>query len=81
MGSELTPAHRGGDDPIWVSACPTAWLQVRKFIGEYGGALVEEFIAGREFTVLVAENPHDGTEQPLTVYTPVECIFSQGEVR
>jgi hypothetical protein len=24
---------------------------------QFGGALVEEFIAGREFTVLVAEEP------------------------
>jgi hypothetical protein len=28
-------------------------------IKEYGGALIEEFIDGREFTVLVAENPKD----------------------
>jgi hypothetical protein len=54
---------------------------VRKFLAEFVGALVEEFIAGREFTVLVAENPQGGTEQPLTVYNPVECIFSEGEVR
>jgi hypothetical protein len=27
------------------------------FCKEYGGALVEEFIAGREFTVLVVEEP------------------------
>jgi hypothetical protein len=25
--------------------------QVRKFVKQFGGALVEEFIAGREFTV------------------------------
>ncbi len=28
-------------------------LQVRKFVDSYGGALVEEFVPGREFTVLV----------------------------
>lgn len=54
---------------------------MRKFLGAFGGALVEEFIAGREFTVLVAEHTQGGTEQPLTVYNPMECIFSKGEVR
>ncbi len=44
---------------------------------EYGGALVEQFVAGREFTVLVAENGADPA-QPLT-YLPVECRFSNGE--
>jgi hypothetical protein len=36
--------------------------QVRKFVGAYGAALVEEFIAGREFTVLVVELPADVQE-------------------
>ncbi len=43
----------------------------------FGGALVEEFIDGREFTVLVAENPDDA-QQPFT-YTPVEFRFPEGE--
>mmetsp|Transcript_24454 Transcript_24454/g.53406 ORF Transcript_24454/g.53406 Transcript_24454/m.53406 type:complete len:587 (+) Transcript_24454:207-1967(+) len=51
--------------------------QVRKFVGLYGGALIEEFISGREFTVLVAENADD-LQQPVT-YLPVECVFSPGE--
>ncbi|KAL6052210.1 SET domain-containing protein-lysine N-methyltransferase, partial [Balamuthia mandrillaris] len=51
--------------------------QARKMIEDYGGALIEEFIEGREFTVLVAENP-DNELEPL-VYTPVECKFSNGE--
>lgn len=41
------------------------------------GALIEEFIEGREFTVLVTENPLD-EEEPLT-FTPVECRFGEGE--
>ena len=46
-------------------------------VKEFGGVLVEEFIEGREFTVLVAENPKDKNE-PFA-FTPVECIFSPGE--
>ena len=51
--------------------------QVSRMLSEYGGALVEEFIAGREFTVLVGENPED-PQLPLT-YLPVECQFPRGE--
>lgn len=51
--------------------------QVRKFVREYGGALVEQFISGREFTVLVAENCSD-PESPIT-FEPVECRFTNGE--
>lgn len=51
--------------------------QAKITIGEYGGALIEEFIEGREFTVLVCENP-DNQYEPL-VYTPVECIFTAGD--
>ncbi|HMU41169.1 MAG TPA: D-alanine--D-alanine ligase [Pseudomonadota bacterium] len=43
----------------------------------FGGALLEEFIEGREFTVLGAEPP-PGDTQPL-VYTPFEVLFPPGE--
>jgi D-alanine-D-alanine ligase len=46
-------------------------------IAEFGRALVEEFIEGREFTCLIAENPED-PKNPLT-FTPVEFIFPEGE--
>jgi D-alanine-D-alanine ligase len=39
--------------------------------------LVEEFVEGREFTCLIAENPDD-SNKPLT-FTPVEFIFPKGE--
>ena len=39
--------------------------------------MVEEFIEGREFTCLVAENPDD-PENPIT-FKPVEFIFPEGE--
>ncbi len=48
-----------------------------KTIAAFGGALIEEFIEGGEFTVLVAENPDDEFE-PIT-YQPVEFCFPEGE--
>ncbi len=42
-----------------------------------GRALIEEFIDGREFTCLAAENPDDPAH-PLT-FQPVEFIFPEGE--
>jgi D-alanine-D-alanine ligase len=52
-------------------------LEARRFITEFGGALIEEFIEGREFTVLVSENPKD-PENPIALL-PIECVFSNGE--
>ncbi len=46
-------------------------------INEFGRALIEEFIEGREFTCLIAENPDD-PKKPIT-FTPVEFIFPKGE--
>ena len=51
--------------------------QLRKTIASFGGALVEEFIEGREFTVLVAE-ARDGETAPVT-YAPMEARFPSGE--
>ena len=47
-----------------------------KTIDVHGGALKEEFIEGREFTVLIFENPDDGYE-PI-VLQPVEFLFPAG---
>jgi len=44
-------------------------------LDEYGPLLVEEYIAGREFTVLVAAN---ADEHSCTVFRPVEYLFPQG---
>jgi len=52
-------------------------LMADRMIAEYGAALVEEFIEGREFTVLVAENA-DYPERPF-VYRPIEFLFPEGE--
>jgi D-alanine-D-alanine ligase len=51
--------------------------QMQVEIDEFGRALIEEFIEGREFTCLIAENPDD-PKNPLT-FTPVEFIFPTGE--
>jgi len=44
---------------------------------EYGSAIIEEFVEGREFTVLVAENPANRF-QPLA-FEPIEFLFPEGE--
>jgi len=51
--------------------------QTRLMLDAYGGALIEEFIDGREFTVLVAENADDPAH-PIA-YLPVEFRFPEGE--
>jgi hypothetical protein len=51
--------------------------QVERMVKLFGGALVEEFIEGGEFSVLVSENPDD-PENPVT-YVPVEVVFPAGE--
>jgi D-alanine-D-alanine ligase len=51
--------------------------EVARQLELFDSALIEEFIDGREFTVLVAENPVSAT-WPL-VYQPVEIFFPPGE--
>ncbi len=53
------------------------YAQTQIMLDSYGGALIEEFIDGREFTVLVAENADDPAN-PLA-YLPVEFCFPEGE--
>jgi D-alanine-D-alanine ligase-like ATP-grasp enzyme len=50
--------------------------KVVEIYNEYGPLLVEEYIDGREFTVLVAANP-DG--KSCTVFKPVEYVFPEGK--
>lgn len=52
-------------------------VQAARLLEQFGGVLIEEFIAGREFTVLVAENPRDPRD-PIA-FVPVEMRFPPGE--
>ncbi len=51
--------------------------EIARMAGQFGSALVEEFIEGREFTVLVAE-PREGEVEPWA-FQPVEFRFPAGE--
>jgi D-alanine-D-alanine ligase len=51
--------------------------EVKRMLKLFGQVLIEEFIDGREFTVLVAENAKNYRE-PI-VFTPIEFRFPQGE--
>jgi D-alanine-D-alanine ligase-like ATP-grasp enzyme len=66
----LTPTSRVTD--IDSLRRETLWT-----IDQFGAALIEEFVEGREFTVLVTE-PHDGEDQPW-VLPAVEFVFPSGE--
>ena len=52
-------------------------VQAGREIEQFGRALLEEFIEGREFTCLITENPDDANN-PIT-FKPVEFIFPDGE--
>jgi D-alanine-D-alanine ligase len=51
--------------------------QARKIMARHGAALVEEFIEGDEYTVLVCEHP--GRPARPTTYTPIQYDFPAGE--
>ncbi len=51
--------------------------QAKKIMSRHGAALIEEFIAGTECTVLVAETPGDPTHP--TIYTPIQYRFPEGD--
>lgn len=51
--------------------------QVERVCAEFGAARMEEFIVGKEYNVLVVDNPDD-LENPIP-YPPAELIFPPGE--
>lgn len=52
-------------------------FQFDALCASFGGARVEEFIEGREFTVLIVDNPDDLSRPYL--HQPLEIIFPVGE--
>ena len=76
----VKPAHAGDslgvDEHSLVHTKEELASKVKSIIQEYGPLLVEEYIAGREFTALVAANP-DG--HSCTVFRPVEYLFPEGK--
>lgn len=67
----ITPASR-------VADAAALRRQGARVLAEFGAALVEEFVEGREYTVLVAE-PRDGVRELAWALAPVECRFPPGE--
>jgi D-alanine-D-alanine ligase len=51
--------------------------QVERVCSEFGAARMEEFIVGKEYNVLVMDNPDD-FEHPIA-YPPAELVFPEGE--
>lgn len=65
----------GVDEHSLVNTREELLAKVESIIAEYGPLLVEEYISGREFTVLVAAN-EDG--KSCSVFRPVEYRFPEG---
>jgi D-alanine-D-alanine ligase len=65
----------GVDDASKVDNATDLKNKVTRIVDEFGSALVEQYIEGREFTVLVVAN-EDG--KTCTSFTPVEYIFPEG---
>jgi len=77
----VKPAHAGDslgiDAASYVTDRDQLFRKCNDVRRDFGKALIEQFIPGREFTVLVAANP-DNPFKPLTL-TPLEFIFPKGE--
>ncbi len=80
----LIVKHPNGYDSVGMTAksrvesAQELYQQAWQMIEQFGGTLIEEFIEGREFTVLVAEDPDD--ENHPQVYAPFECSLPDGEL-
>ena len=76
----VKPAHAGDslgiDEHSLVHDADELRVQVDAMLRDYGDALVEEYIDGREFTVLVVAGAETGED--ATALTPVEFVFPAG---
>lgn len=76
----VKPSHAGDslgiDDRSLVRDADELTAKVAAITGEFGEALIEEYIDGRELTVLVVASPDEG--EPATALTPVEYLFGAG---
>jgi len=76
----VKPSHAGDslgvDQRSLVHDATELEPKVREIVTEYGEALVEEYIAGREITVLVVNGVEE--HDPPTALTPIEFIFPEG---
>ena len=74
------PKSYGSTGMIKESRCNSldeVLAQVERVCKAYGAARMEEFIVGKEYNVLVVENPDDPSK-PFA-YPPTELIFPPGE--
>ncbi|MBK8954902.1 MAG: SET domain-containing protein-lysine N-methyltransferase [Saprospiraceae bacterium] len=63
----------GIDEHSLVEDEKSLLVKVKQLLEEFGQVIVEEYIAGREFTVLVASDPKD--EKKCIAFKPVEYNF------
>lgn len=66
----------GVDDHSLVHTREELVQKINEILEEYGPLLVEEYVDGREFTVLVAANA--ASEKSSTVFRPIEYLFPEG---
>ena len=74
------PKSYGSTGMFRESRCDTpeqVRQQVERICNEFGAARMEEFIVGKEYNVLVVDNPDD-PDHPIA-YPPAELIFPPGE--
>ena len=65
------------DKQFYVTTKQELLNKAADIIANFDGALIEEYVDGQEFTVLVAANPDDA-RSPI-VYRPIEFVFSEKE--
>ena len=66
----------GIDDLSLVNNKEELLIKVNSILDEYGPILVEEYIDGREFTVMLIKEPGSGSS--TTTFKPVEYVFPKG---